>query len=107
MNSYLEITPEDLKKRLDQGDSLFILDVREAVEYEKANIGGHLIPLSQLASRLDELDPDQEIVVHCHHGGRSAKACEILRENGFEKVMNLTGGIHQWSEQVDSNVARY
>lgn len=105
--SEVEITPIELKKRLDDGEKIFILDVREPHEYQLVHIGGHLIPLKELSQRFSELDPDQEIVCHCHHGGRSARAVAFLKERGFKKVKNLVGGIHEWALQVDPKLPRY
>jgi adenylyltransferase/sulfurtransferase len=102
-----EIQAEDLKSRLDQGDNLFLLDVREEYEYEKSNIGGHLIPLPQLPRRLHELNTDLEIVALCKMGPRGVKAVELLQKNGFKKVSNLRGGIHAWSDRVDRRVRKY
>lgn len=102
-----EIQAEDLKIRLDQGEKLFLLDVRDPYEYEKSNIGGHLIPLPQLSRRLHELNTDQEIVALCKMGPRGVKAVELLQKNGFKKVSNLRGGIHAWSDRVDCRVRKY
>src|SRR4030081_1637757 len=98
---------EELKRRLDAGDDLFILDVREPNEYQICNLGGHLIPLNDLPSRVHELDSSREIVAHCKMGGRSAKAVEFLRQSGFTKVHNLAGGINAWAERVDPKVPKY
>lgn len=101
------ILAEDLKQRLDAGDSLFLLDVRDEDEFEISNIGGHLIPLPELSKRLGELDAKREIVAVCKMGSRSARAVELLRQAGFSKVMHLTGGIHAWSDRVDRKVRKY
>ena len=98
---------EELKRRLDAGEDLFILDVREPHEYQICNLGGHLIPLNDLANRVHELDSSREIVAHCKMGGRSAKAVEFLRQAGFTKVHNLAGGINAWAERVDPKVPKY
>jgi sulfur-carrier protein adenylyltransferase/sulfurtransferase len=102
-----EITPHDLKLRLDRGDDLFILDVREPHEYQICNLNGHLIPLGELPRRVHELDSSQEIVVHCRSGKRSAEAVDFLRKAGFRKIHNLRGGILSWSTEVDPSVPRY
>ncbi len=102
-----EMTPEELKRRLDAGDDLFVLDVREPHEYQICNLGGHLIPLNDLPKRVSELDASREIVVHCKLGGRSAKAVDFLRQSGFAKVHNLAGGINAWAERVDPKMPRY
>jgi sulfur-carrier protein adenylyltransferase/sulfurtransferase len=102
-----EITPKELKARLDRGDDLFILDVREPHEYQICNIGGKLIPLGEISRRAHELDSSREIVVHCRSGKRSAEAAEFLRGVGFRKLLNLKGGILAWSDDVDPTVAKY
>jgi adenylyltransferase/sulfurtransferase len=102
-----DMTVEELKQRLDRGDDLFVLDVREPHEHQIANIGGHLIPLNDLPKRVSELDPNREIVVHCKLGGRSAKAVEFLQQSGFKRVHNLTGGINAWAERVDPKMTKY
>ena len=102
-----EITPQDLKARLDRGDDLYILDVREPHEYQICNIHGHLIPLGELPRRIHELDSSREIVAHCRSGKRSAEAIEFLQKAGFRKVWNLKGGILAWSDQIDPNVPKY
>jgi sulfur-carrier protein adenylyltransferase/sulfurtransferase len=102
-----EITPRDLKARLDRGDDLYILDVREPHEYQICNLGGHLIPLGDLSKRVGELDGSREIVAHCRSGKRSAEAAEFLQRAGFRKVLNLKGGILAWSDEVDPSVPKY
>ncbi len=102
-----EITPRELKHRLDNGDDLFILDVREPHEYQICNINGHLIPLGELPRRVHELDSSHEIVAHCRSGKRSAEAVDFLRKAGFRKIHNLRGGILSWSTEVDPSVPRY
>ena len=88
-----EMQVEELKKKLDAGDDIFVLDVREPHEYQICNIGGHLIPLGDLPKRVNELDSSREIVAHCRSGARSAKAVDFLKQSGFKKVRNLAGGI--------------
>lgn len=102
-----EITPRELKTRLDRGDDLYILDVREPHEYQICNLGGHLIPLGELSRRAAELDSSKEIVAHCRSGKRSAEAVDFLRKAGFKKIWNLKGGILAWSDEVDSSVPKY
>ena len=102
-----EITPRELKTRLDRGDDLYILDVREPHEYQICNLRGNLIPLGQLPNRVNELDSSREIVAHCRSGKRSADAVEFLRKAGFQKVWNLKGGILAWSDEVDPSVPKY
>ena len=103
----LEITVEELKRRIDRKDDLMLLDVREPHEYEIANLGGKLIPLNDLAKRVNELDSSSEIVVYCASGIRSGKAVRFLTEVGFRKVKNLSGGIAAWAEQIDQSMASY
>jgi adenylyltransferase/sulfurtransferase len=102
-----EIQVEELKRRLDAGEDIFVLDVREPHEYQICNIGGHLIPLGDLPKRVNELDTSREIVAHCKMGGRSAKAVQFLKQSGFTKVRNLTGGITAWADRVDPKMPKY
>ena len=103
-----EITPLTLKSRLDGGDDVFVLDVREPHEYEIARIPGtKLIPLGSLTQHVHELDATADIVVHCKSGYRSGKAQRLLKEMGFSRVTNLTGGILRWSDEVDPSVPKY
>ena len=106
-NGIPQMTAVELKRRLDAGDNLFVLDVREPHEYQIANLGAKLIPLGELANRLGELDPNREIVVHCKSGGRSQKASELLAQNGFKKLHNLAGGINGWATDVDPKIPKY
>ena len=102
-----EITPKEFKARLDRGDDIYILDVREPHEYQICNLNGHLIPLGELARRAAELDSSKEIVAHCRSGKRSAEAVNFLRNAGFRKIWNLKGGILAWSDEVDPTVPKY
>ncbi len=103
-----EIRAEELKQRLDAGENLFLLDVRNEYEYEISNIGGELIPLPELSKRIDELDAHQNIVTICKMGPREgAKAVEVLHKAGFDHVWNLAGGIHSWSDRVDHSIRKY
>ncbi len=105
-----EITPAQLKERLDRGEQVTIIDVREPHEWQIANLeqyGSKLIPLGQFANRTNELNPDEDIVVHCKMGGRSAKAYEVLKKAGFPKIKNLKGGILAWVDQVDRTMQKY
>ena len=106
-NAPTDMQVEELKRKLDAGDDIFVLDVREPHEYQICNLGGHLIPLNDLASRIHELDSSREIVAHCKMGGRSAKAVDFLRQAGFTKVHNLAGGINAWAERVDPKMPKY
>ena len=104
-----EITATELKQRLDQGDDIQIIDVREPHEYEIGQIpNSKLIPLGQVLNRMNEIAPDRETVVHCKMGGRSAKAIEALQRSGFAgHLVNLKGGITAWSNEVDPSVPKY
>ncbi len=101
------IAPQELKRRLDAGEDIFVLDVREPHEYQICNINGYLIPLGDLPKRVSELDSSREIVAHCRSGVRSAKAVDFLRQAGFKKVKNLTGGILAWADKVDPKMPKY
>ena len=102
------ITVQELKSRMDKGDKIFLLDVREPHEYEWAKIeGSKLIPLGQLPTSLNQLDRETEIVAYCHKGMRSADAVGFLLQQGFSNVKNLIGGIDSWSVEIDHAVPRY
>ncbi|HJT21425.1 MAG TPA: rhodanese-like domain-containing protein [Nitrospira sp.] len=102
------ITPRELKSRLDKGDKLVLLDVREQWEYDLAKVqGSTLVPLATLPQSLGTLNRDSEIIAICHHGMRSADATNFLLQQGFPNVKNLVGGIDAWSVQVDGTVPRY
>lgn len=103
-----QLSVTELKQKIDQGDAMFLLDVREPHEFRYAQIAGSvLIPLNQLPARSPELDKEQEIIVICHHGMRSQQAAHYLSHAGFIKVANLVGGIDAWSCGCDSAVPRY
>ncbi|MDP9169352.1 MAG: molybdopterin-synthase adenylyltransferase MoeB [Acidobacteriota bacterium] len=103
-----EIDVTDVKARRDRGEEFVVLDVREPHEYQIARIPDtRLIPLGELGKRLNELNPGDEFVVHCKSGMRSAKAVDLLKQAGFKKVRNMTGGILAWSEKVDPSVPKY
>lgn len=104
----IEIDIDQFKEIRDNGKDVTVLDVREYHEYDICNIEGSvLIPLGEIADRLDELNPDDEIVVHCHHGGRSMRATQYLKDQGFKNVKNLAGGIDAWAEKFDPDMPRY
>lgn len=109
MPNYGTITVAELKARRDAGAPLRLIDVREPSEHHAARIAGaELRPLGQIAQWATELpNKDEEIVLHCHHGMRSDRACQYLAAQGFTNVNNLIGGIDEWSLQVDPNVPRY
>jgi adenylyltransferase/sulfurtransferase len=102
-----EMQVEELKQKLDAGEDLYVLDVREPHEYQICNIGGHLIPLGDLPKRVSELDSSRDIVAHCRSGVRSAKAVNFLKQAGFKKVRNLAGGILAWADRVDPSMPKY
>jgi rhodanese-related sulfurtransferase len=106
----LEITCRGVKEKLDTGEPFLLIDCREADEYAVARIeGARLLPMSELATRLDELVSyrDQEVVIHCHHGGRSERVARWLRGQGYSKARTMAGGIDRWAEEIDTSVARY
>jgi rhodanese-related sulfurtransferase len=104
-----EITATELKQRLDNGDDLQIIDVREPGEYETARLEGtKLIPLGEVVTRMGEIDDSRETIVHCKGGVRSARAIEALTRAGFKgRLVNLKGGITAWSNEVDPSVPKY
>ncbi|MDR3755019.1 MAG: molybdopterin-synthase adenylyltransferase MoeB [Terracidiphilus sp.] len=106
-NGVPQITVNELKRRIDAGEDLFILDVREPFEYQIANIGGRLIPQGEVPQRLAEIDRDREIIVHCKTGGRSQRIAEFLKQSGYPKVVNVAGGILAWSSEIDATVPKY
>ncbi|MCP9472605.1 MAG: rhodanese-like domain-containing protein [Nitrospira sp.] len=102
------ITPKELKTRLDRGDKLVLLDVREPWEHAIAKLDNSvLIPLGTLPHSLEKLDRNAEIIAYCHHGMRSGDATAFLLQQGFSNVKNLIGGIDAWSLQIDHGVPRY
>lgn len=104
-----EITATDLKRRLDSGEDIQIVDVREANEVAIGQIPNSVhIPLGQVLNRMSEIDQNRETVVHCKMGGRSARAIDALQRSGFKgNLMNLKGGILAWSDEVDPTVPKY
>ena len=104
-----EISAADLKRRIDSGEDIQLIDVRQPEEHAFANIeGAKLIPLAELLNRKDEINPDRETVIHCKMGARSARAIEALKRAGFEgDLKNLKGGITAWSNEVDPKVPKY
>jgi rhodanese-related sulfurtransferase len=104
----LEITPAELKTRLNSGEKLVLVDVREPWEQEICRIeGARLVPLGALAASVNTLPDVDEVICYCHHGMRSLDAAAWLRFQGFEKAKSLAGGIERWSLEVDPNVPRY
>jgi rhodanese-related sulfurtransferase len=110
MSTPLEMDCRQVKAWIDAGKSFLFLDCREADEYAVSKIDGtSLIPMSQITDRIGELEPhrDAPIVVHCHHGGRSMRVTNWLRQQGFSQAINMAGGIDEWSQQIDPKVPRY
>jgi adenylyltransferase/sulfurtransferase len=106
-NGIAQLTVKELKRRIDLGEALFILDVREPSEYQIANIGATLIPLNDVPKRLAEIPRDREIIVHCKAGVRSQRVAEYLSKAGYAQVTNLTGGILAWAEEIDPKMQKY
>lgn len=105
---YESISPGQVSERLKKGEKFRFIDVREPPEHKIARVeNAELLPLSRFDEWIARLKPEEEIVVMCHHGIRSANVCLFLVKNGFEKVFNLEGGIDLWSIDVDRNVPRY
>jgi molybdopterin/thiamine biosynthesis adenylyltransferase/rhodanese-related sulfurtransferase len=104
----MHITPEELYRKLSSGEKVFLLDVREEVEYEICHLeNAVLIPLSKLPERVNELSLTDEIVAYCHTGARSSMAVKLLKDLGFRRVRNLAGGIDAWAERIDPSMPRY
>src|SRR5687767_8470537 len=106
----VEIDVLSVKQMLDRGEKFVLLDCRELEEVATARIGGSQhIPMREIPGRIAELQSDRDgrIVVHCHHGGRSLRVTQFLRQQGFTQAQNMTGGIDAWSQQIDSSVPRY
>ncbi len=106
-NGIPQISVKELKQRIDAGEELFILDVRQPFEYQIANIGGKLIPMMEVPQRLAEIDRNREIVVHCKLGISSQRVAEFLAQNGYANVKSLAGGIRAWADQVDPKMPKY
>jgi len=104
-----DITVQELKQRLDAGEEIILIDVREPHEREICHIGGTLIPLGTIPEKLNELSEhkDKEIIVYCRTGGRSSNAVAFLKGQGFVNVRNLVGGVHAWSDQIDNSMPKY
>jgi len=103
-----EIGPKEVKAMIDERKDFILIDVREPHEFQIGRIPtSNLIPLGELPKRISDLDPNAHYVLHCKMGGRSAKGCDVLRAAGFKRVLNMTGGITAWSEQVDPTVPKY
>lgn len=103
-----QLTAKELQQKIQHGEELFLLDVREPYEYRVARIEGSVsLPMAQVPNRLDELPANRPIVVICHHGMRSQRVADYLAHHDFEIIYNLYGGIDAWSREVDASVPRY
>lgn len=106
-NGIPQISVKELKRRMDTGEDVYLIDVREPFEYQIAQIGGKLIPQNDVPNRLAEIDRDREVIVHCKSGGRSQRIAEFLKQSGYARVANLAGGILAWSDEIDPRVQKY
>jgi molybdopterin/thiamine biosynthesis adenylyltransferase/rhodanese-related sulfurtransferase len=106
-NGIPQLPVKELKRRLDAGEDIFVLDVREPYEYQIANIGGTLIPQNDVPKRLAEIDRNREIVVQCRSGSRSQRIAEFLAQSGYPDVKNLAGGILAWADEIDPKIQKY
>lgn len=103
-----EISVQELKGKLDQGEPIQLIDVREPMEHQIVCLEeAQLIPMNDLPQHIEGLDPSHEIILHCHHGMRSMQAAYYLYQNGFQNVKSLTGGIDQWAIEIDPTLNRY
>src|SRR5579863_874995 len=102
-----EISVQELEALRNANADFLILDVRNPDEYALCNLDGLLIPFAELPSRLNELNPEQHIIIHCHAGGRSRRATEYLIQQGFKNVQNLRGGITAWANEIDPKMPKY
>jgi adenylyltransferase/sulfurtransferase len=105
----LEISVEETRRLLtEKPGGVLLIDVREPFEYETARIAGaQLIPMRQIPEHVGTLPNDKHLLIHCHHGGRSLRVTQYLRAQGYEAVTNVAGGIHAWSERIDSSIPTY
>ena len=109
MNS-LEVSCQETAEKLKQGETFLLLDCREQDEYDHVHIAGAtLLPMSQIADRVQELEPqrDQPVIVYCHHGGRSLRVTMFLKQAGFADVRSMAGGIDAWASEIDPSIPRY
>ena len=103
-----DITPQELKDLLEQSNPPKVIDVREDWEYEKCSIDGSLhIPMDQIEDHVDQLDAEEDIVVVCHHGMRSAQVAQYLIQTGFSNISNLAGGVDAWAREIDPAMEQY
>jgi adenylyltransferase/sulfurtransferase len=106
-NGIPQLTVKELKRRIDAGEDVQLIDVREPYEYQIAQIGGKLIPQNDVPNRLAEIDREREVIVHCRSGARSQRIAEFLQQAGYPRVVNLAGGILAWSDEIDPKVQKY
>ncbi|HUX27735.1 MAG TPA: ThiF family adenylyltransferase, partial [Terracidiphilus sp.] len=106
-NGIPQLSVKELKSRMDAGEDVMILDVREPFEYQIANLGGKLIPMNDVPRRLAEIERNREIVVQCKMGGRSQRVAEFLSQAGYPRVVNLAGGIIAWANEIDPTMPKY
>jgi rhodanese-related sulfurtransferase len=105
---YRDLNPPEVKKMLDDNKKIRLIDVREDWEYRIAHIeNSELMPMSNFIKHVDMLKEDEEIILYCHTGVRSANICRFLADKGFRNLINLKGGIEAWSNEVDQSVPRY
>ena len=103
-----EITVKTLKKKFEDKEDFLLIDVRNPGEFDYSNLNAILIPMGEIPERYQEIPKDKEVVIHCHHGGRSKKVLAWLQDKfQYENLYNLAGGIHSWSEEIDSDVPMY
>ena len=110
MEEIPEIDVRELKRRLDQGDPLTLIDVREPGEWDIGNLepyGAKLIPMGELEQRMAEIDPADEVVLYCRSGARSGRVLEYMRGQGYDRLWNLKGGMLAWSDQIDPSIPKY
>jgi adenylyltransferase/sulfurtransferase len=106
-NGIPQLAVKELKRRIDAGEDIYILDVREPYEYKIAQIGGKLIPQNDVPNRLSEIDRNREVIVQCRSGVRSQKIAEFLKQQGYPRVVNLAGGILAWADEIDPKMQKY
>jgi adenylyltransferase/sulfurtransferase len=103
-----QISVSELKERMDRGEKPYLLDIREPHERTIAKLDDDKhIPMNDIPARMAELDQSREMVVYCRSGGRSSSVCSYLRQQGFSKVINLSGGILAWADQIDPKIKKY
>jgi adenylyltransferase/sulfurtransferase len=106
-NGIPQLSVKELKRHIDAGEEVYILDVREPYEYKIAQMGGKLIPLNDVPNRLAEIDRNREVIVQCRSGVRSQKVAEFLKQQGYPRVVNLAGGILAWADEIDPKIQKY